>query len=103
MHRRDALSAVRSLALQQGTITVLWHSLMWQYLSEEERATVSREVTTLGARATPDAPLAHLRLEPLPRTPGGEREFLVLLRRWPEGQERVLGSAAPHGLPVRWE
>lgn len=103
VHRRDALSAVRALALQQGTITVLWHSLMWQYLSEEERATVSREVTTLGARATPDAPLAHLRLEPLPRTPGAEREFLVLLRRWPEGQERVLGSAAPHGLPVRWE
>ncbi|WP_153395436.1 DUF2332 domain-containing protein [Ornithinicoccus halotolerans] len=103
VHRRDALSAVRALALREGTVTVLWHSVMWQYLSAEERAGVETEIAALGDRASAAAPFAHLRLEPLQRTPGEDREFLVLLRQWPEGEQRVLGRAVPHGVPVRWE
>jgi len=45
----------------------------------------------------------HLFLEPTRRTPEDETEFLVVLTAWPGGERRILGHAAPHGLPVTWE
>ncbi len=45
----------------------------------------------------------YLFLEPTRRTPDGEHEFLVVLTNWPGGERRILGHAAPHGLPVTWE
>jgi hypothetical protein len=45
----------------------------------------------------------HLRGEPSRRTEDADHEFLVRLRSWPDGEERVLGTMAPHGTPVVWE
>jgi len=26
-----------------------------------------------------------------------------MLRMWPDGEERILGSASAHGIPVKWD
>lgn len=103
VHRRDAVSAVRALQLVPGTATVLWHSVMWQYLDRADRAAIDERIAELGAQGTPEMPFAHLRLEPTRRTPGAEHEFLVMLTTWPWGERTILGSAAPHGIPTTWE
>jgi hypothetical protein len=94
---------VEGIRLGDGATTVLWHSVMWQYLSDDEQARTEQLVAGLGESATETAGFAHLFLEPVRRTPEVEREFLVVLTTWPGGVRRVLGHAAPHGLPVTWE
>ena len=107
VREQSAADLVAGLDLADGTLTVLWHSLMWQYLDRAERTAVDEDVRRLGATATERAPFAHLFLEPRRRTPEAEHEFLVVLERWPSagpgGDKTVLGPAHPHGVPVRWE
>lgn len=91
------------LALQDGTTTVVWHSVMWQYLDPAEQARAEDRLAELGSQATDGAGFARLFLEPRRRRPGGEHEVLVILQSWPGGEERLLGSASPHGLPTTWE
>jgi hypothetical protein len=100
--RLDAVAAVDRLELVAGRVVVLWHSVMWQYIGQRSQVAVSARLDELGTRACPEAPLAHLFLEPTRRAPGAEHEFLVVLQTWP-GQRRILGSARPHGVPVTWE
>lgn len=99
----SAADFVDSLRLAEGTTLVVWHSVMWQYLDPAERARVVTHLDALGAGATPTAGLAHLALEPGRRTSGARHEFLVTLRTWPGGEERLLGAAPAHGLPTTWE
>ncbi len=103
VRRMGAADFVERLALREGEVTVLWHSVMWQYLSTQERHRVDDRVAALGAAADGDRPFVHLFLEPTRRTPEGRHEFLVVLTTWPGGERRILGKAAPHGLPVTWE
>lgn len=100
--RLDAVAAVDRLELVAGRVVVLWHSVMWQYIGQRSQAAISARLDELGARARPEAPLAHLFLEPTRRAPGAEHEFLVVLQTWP-GHRRILGTARPHGAPVAWE
>jgi hypothetical protein len=76
---------------------------MWFYLRPDEQAEATALIAALGERASESAPLAHLSLERTRRTPDSVDEFLVVLETWPGGARRVIGSAGPHGLPVRWE
>jgi len=101
--RRNAVDAVSGIGVAAGALTVLWHSIMWQYLSASEQETVSAEIEALGARARADAPFAHLTLEPHRRTPDAPVEFVVRARSWPGGDDRLLGGCSPHGPPVTWE
>jgi hypothetical protein len=101
VERAAAEDALRRLPLVEGTTTVVWHSVMWQYLSSAERAAVDRRCAELGALATPAAAFARLFLEPWPAPDRPER-FAVVLRVWPGGDERMLGEAHPHGVPVTW-
>jgi hypothetical protein len=101
--RTDALTFVRGIDLEDGAVTVLWHSVMFQYLTPADRAGVRARIEELGALATDRGPFVHLFFEPTRRTPDSEHEFLVSLEVWPGGTSRVLGRAHPHGLPVTWE
>jgi hypothetical protein len=89
--------------LREGTITVVWHSVMWQYLDLAEQERAAARLAELGSQASDGAGFAHLALEPRRRSPEAAHEFLVVLRAWPSGVERVLGRAEPHGLPTTWE
>jgi hypothetical protein len=78
-----------------GTTTVVFHSIVMQYLPAEEREEFERQLQTAGKRAAADGPLAWLRMEP-----AGERAE-VRLTLWPGGEERLLARAGYHGSPVR--
>jgi len=101
--QESARDLVRRLELVPGTTTVLWHSVMWAYLDEDEQADVLSRIDQLGALACNGSALAHLRLEPHRRTPPSDVGFPVVLRTWPGGEEHVLGTAPPHGVPATWE
>lgn len=103
VRRQGAADFVADLDLRQGSTTVLWHSVMWQYLSRHEQRAVTEGIERLGRRATADQPFAHLSLEPSRRTPEADHEFLVMLETWPTGGRHLLGSSAGHGLPTVWE
>lgn len=103
VRRSDARAFVDEVDLRAGTTTVLWHSVMWQYLAREDQDAVRARIETLGGSATEESPFAHLLLEPTRRTPDSPHEFLVVLRLWPRGERRVLGVAPGHGVPVTWE
>jgi len=107
VERADAASYVERLRLVPGTVTVLWHSVMWQYVPPQQQHRVTARLSTLGASATADSPLVHLFAEPTRRTPDDEHRFWVCAETWAGGEasdgERVfLGRMAPHGLPVTW-
>lgn len=81
----------------EGVATVVFHSIMWWYLSEEERTRVGALVAAAGARATASAPLAWLRLELF-----GSPKAELRLARWPGGEEHLLARADPQGRWVTW-
>ena len=103
VRRSAARDFVGQIALRPGQVTVLWHSVMWQYLDDDEQRDVTSAIDRLGAEATDDAPFAHLVLEPLRRTPDSEHEFLVVLTEWPTGERRILGTSRGHGMPTEWD
>jgi hypothetical protein len=80
-----------------GLATVVVHSIVLQYLSRAARERFRGAVSTAGARATDDAPVAWLRMEP-----GGDRAD-VRLTTWPGGEDRLVATAGYHGRPVWWE
>lgn len=98
----DAADFAASVDLVDGTTTVLWQAITEQYWSDGTTARVGRRIEELLDAATPDAPFVHLALEP--RRRGDDRPCAVTLRAgWGTGRdERDLGTAAPHGVPVRW-
>ncbi|OBA81149.1 hypothetical protein A9W99_14955 [Mycobacterium sp. 1164966.3] len=99
--RDTASAAVAGVSLTDGALTVLWHSITWQYLSVDERAAIRDGVDALAGQADTRSPFAHLTLEPA--RDGGELKFLVRVRSWPGGELRVLGECHPHGPPVNWQ
>ena len=103
LHRANAVDAIVGLCVVTGTLTVLWQSIMWQYLSVDEQAAVQNGIDTLGDQARTDSPFAHLTLEPGRRTPDSAVEFVVRARSWPGGDETLLAGCLPHGPPVTWQ
>jgi len=79
-----------------GVVTVVAHSIVLQYLSSTDRAGLLDLLARAGERATMDAPLAWLRLEP-----GGDQAELRLTT-WPGGETHLLGTSSYHGPPVVW-
>jgi len=76
--------------------TVVYHAIVWQYLSPRDRTRLQDAITQAGQAATPDAPLAWLRFEPA----GSVAE--VRLQMWPGGEDRLLAQSGYHGKPVKW-
>lgn len=102
LKRQRAADAVAGLTLADGALTVLWHSITWQYLSAEERDAVRAGVGALAGRAARRSPFAHLTLEPARDGPGTPIRFVVRARSWPGGELKILGECHPHGPPVNW-
>jgi len=99
----DAASYVEGLELADGHLTVVWHSVMWQYVPGDQQERVSARLAALGESATEEAPLAHLFAEPTRRTPEERHRFWVVAQTWPHGGRRFLATMAPHGIPVTWQ
>ena len=87
----------RLAAPRAGVATVVYQSVVEEYLPDEARRAYRAALDQAGARATPDAPLAWVRLEPA----SSIREHAVTLRIWPGGEERRLAFSGAHGTGVR--
>lgn len=79
-----------------GVATVVYHSIVWQYLSDEQLDRVTAAIEDAAARASEDAPLAWLRMEA-----GGDIAH-VRLALWPGGADRLVATCSYHGAAVRW-
>jgi hypothetical protein len=96
--RADADVWVRDHARPvRGRCTVVFHSIVEEYLSAEERERFHAAVAETAAEATVDAPYAYLRMEPSSEL----RHHTVGIRRWPHAPElRHLARTGPHGDDV---
>jgi hypothetical protein len=108
VERAEAASYAERLELREGYVTVLWHSVMWQYVPRDQQERVAARLTELGRGATERRPLVHLFAEPTRRTTQDRHRFWIVAETWSaEGEthphREYLGHMAPHGLPVRWE
>jgi hypothetical protein len=75
--------------------TVVFHSIVMQYLPDTEREDFERRLVAAGEAADDLSPLLWLRMEPA----GGHAE--VRLTRWPGGEGQLLARAGYHGNPVQ--
>ena len=82
-----------------GAVTVVFHSVVWQYLPDADRTAMAAAIAAAGAAATDAAPVAWLSMEP--DDPGRVRSFDVRLRLWPGGTDEVVARSGAHGFPVR--
>lgn len=97
----DAASAAawtrQHLVPQPGRVGVLYHSIVEEYLPAAERTALHEAVEAAGDRATHDAPIAWLRMEPSSEL----RHHTVSLRLWPHAPEvRHLATTGAHGDDV---
>lgn len=108
--------------------TVVFHSIVMQYVSPEERERIVSLLRRAGAGATADAPLAWLRMEPplghlgrffaahdrrsevhgwlFPDPDEAKDEHrdhaVVSLALWPGGENEIVARSGYHGSPVVW-
>jgi hypothetical protein len=78
----------------RGEATVVYHSIVSQYLTDDERAALFDSIREAGSRATREAPLAWLRMEP------ADDLADVHLTLWPGDEDRHIARAGYHGTPV---
>jgi hypothetical protein len=97
----DALAFVQAkVAPEAGVLTVVYHSVFWQYLPAETQAGLAEAIASIGARASAEAPLAWLRMEPRPQNLA---EMEIRLTLWPDAADRRLARCDPHGRWLEWE
>lgn len=85
-------------APRAGETRVLYHSVVWQYLPQTTKDAIQASMQAAAARATPDAPVAHLSFE-LAR---GSPHASLRLQLWPGNVDETLADAHPHGSWIRW-
>jgi hypothetical protein len=96
----DAADWTRARAAPRtGALTVVYHSIFWQYVPPAGQAALQAAIEAHGASATPEAPFAWLRMEP---TPPAIDNTEVRLTQWPGGETRTLAKVHPHGAWATW-
>lgn len=82
-----------------GVASVVFHSIVWQYLPPATRDAIREALASAGARADPDRPLSWLRMEPATREHADLR-----LTTWSgeEPHEELLAHVGYHGADVTW-
>ncbi len=84
-----------------GVATVVFHSIVWQYLAADTKSSIRSALASAGARSTPAAPVYWLRMEPATQEHADLR-----LTTWnassPVGTEELLAHVGYHGADVDW-
>lgn len=85
-----------------GHVHAIFHTIMWQYMPDDERARAQALIADAGARATTDAPFAWLRFETDEKPDGAP----IVVTTWtgdsPAGETVTLGRGDFHGRWVDW-
>jgi len=81
-----------------GQWRVIFHSMVLQYFSPEDRQAVVDAIGDAGARARADRPLAWISYE----WTRDRREVQLLLTSWPDGRIHHLATCHPYGARIEW-
>ncbi|MCJ2179972.1 DUF2332 domain-containing protein [Novosphingobium album (ex Hu et al. 2023)] len=85
-----------------GTVRVVQHSMVMQYLPEEDLHAARDTIRAAGRRATPDRPLARMGLE----WDLGRTEVSLTLSHWcgdsADGERITLAICHPYGASIDW-
>ena len=82
-----------------GVATVVFHSIVWQYIPPDEQALILERVKGHAERASAKAPFYWLRME----FNESEQRFELQLRTWRAGNDRLLAVVHPHGEYAVWQ
>jgi len=80
-----------------GVATVVFHSIVWQYLPPWTRDQLKATLAAVAPSATRQSPLCWLRMEP-----AGETHADLRLTVWPGGHETHLADVGYHGHDLTW-
>jgi hypothetical protein len=96
--RAGAVEWLKACMAEPGSCvaTVLFHSIVWQYISRHDRKELLDLIQQTGSRATADAPFAWLRMEP------GEKSAEVKLAIFPGFGDRIIATAGYHRPNTHW-
>jgi hypothetical protein len=94
----DEWTAEQVADLPSGAVTVVFHSVVLEYLDDDTRQRFVVALRRAGERATRDRPLAWVRLEPV----SALRHHGVQVTTWPGGRTRTLAKCGAHGTDVTW-
>jgi len=83
--------------MPSGVTTVVFHSIVWQYLPKPTRDGVRAALKAAGDATSTDAPLCWLRMEPFSAEHADLR-----VTTWPGGEETRLAEVGYHGGAIRW-
>ena len=84
----------RELRPVPGVTTVVWHSVIWQYVDPAEREAVDALLAGV------DWPVVRASMEP--EDLGDHWAFVVRLQRLPGGERDIVAECHGHGPPVQW-
>lgn len=82
---------------RKSVATVLYHSIVWQYLPQNTQQRLRRLIAHAGERAHADAPFIWLRMEP-----ETQQAAALRLTAWPYGETLFLADVDYHGRWIRW-
>lgn len=83
---------------QEGVCRMLYHTIVWQYLADDQRTRIEKALTRAGSAATDETPLAHFAFEADDAGEGGR----MTLTMWPGGDPVTIGRADFHGRWATW-
>jgi hypothetical protein len=96
----DAVTwTARRAAPAPGALTIVYHSVFWQYLPDASQAALAGVIEAHGAAASALAPFGWLRMEPSAEVMITHKLSLTL---WPGAETRILAQVHPHGAKVEW-
>jgi hypothetical protein len=102
--RREAGDFVESLTLEEGATTVLWHSAMWLYLTEDSRRRVRGATKRLGLASTHQSPFVHASWEWAREPADRQAPFELVVRTWDggdsDGQPVLVATGSGHGAAL---
>lgn len=78
--------------------TIVFHSILFPYLTEEEKAEIRTHIEAGGRNADYSSQLVWVSLEPDPRFGAVN----LIAERWPENERLLLATSTPHGSDVKW-
>jgi hypothetical protein len=85
--------------LRPGSVFVLFHSIMWQYMPETTKKAIEAALSEAGRAASSGAPVAWLRMEPADTR---DPYATLSLTLWPVGETRRLARCDYHGRWIEW-
>jgi hypothetical protein len=99
MNAADFVETELARPQAEGVTRILMHSIVWQYVPEDQKARVTAAMAAAGARATAERPLAWIALE-------ANRVLHLhelVVRHWPgDGEPHLLARAHAHGASIEW-